>query len=69
MNIKPKNSALNKNNIIDEFMIVKIKNKTEWTGLFDKKIRKLLKITIVIKKICKSSIRIKILIFIFVKKN
>jgi hypothetical protein len=29
INIRPKNSALNKKSIIEEFMIVKIKNKTE----------------------------------------
>jgi len=54
INIRPKNSALNKKSIIEEFMIIKIKNKTEW--LFDKKIRKLLKRVIVIKKMCKNSI-------------
>ena len=32
INIKPKNSALNKNKTIDELKIVKIKNNTEWTG-------------------------------------
>jgi len=38
INIRPKNSALNKKSIIEEFMIVKIKNKQNEQGYLIKKL-------------------------------